>query len=145
MIVLITMDVKIGETFGLMNICLPFVVLEPIIGRLNAQLWFSRSGENSNERSISAIQSQLEHARVRVTVELGNANITVGELLNITVGDAVQLEQPVKQSLSVRIGNHIKFRGSPGVFGSRMAVQIDQILQEGDEDNGSADSVARRD
>lgn len=145
MIVLITMDIRIGETFGLMNICLPFVVLEPIINRLNAQFWFARSGENSNERSISAIQNGLEQARVRVTAELGHASITVGELLNIAVGDVIQLDQPVKQSLSVRIGNHIKFRGSPGLSGSKMAVQIDQILQEGEEDNGPSDTLTGRD
>lgn len=145
MIVLVTMDVRIGETFGLMNICLPYVVLEPIINRLNAQFWFARSGQNSSEQSISAIQNRLEQARVRVVVELGHANITVGELMGITAGDVIQLEQSVNELLAVRIGNHVKFRGSPGISGSRMAVQIGQLIQEGEEDNGSPDFISGRD
>lgn len=145
MIVLVTLDVRIGETFGLMNICLPYDVLEPIVGRLNAQLWFAKSGESQNERSLTAIRHRLELASVRVTVELGHARITVDDLLNITVGDVIQLDRPVDQLLAMRIGKNIKFYGSPGVSGSRMAVQIGQVAQEGEEDNGTSDSVSRGD
>ncbi|HOP75143.1 MAG TPA: flagellar motor switch protein FliM [Bacillota bacterium] len=145
MIVLVTLDVRIGETFGLMNICLPYVVLEPIINRLNAQFWFARSGQHSNEQSISAIQHRLEQAKVRVVVELGHANITVGELMELSVGDVIQLDQHVNQFLPVRIGNHVKFMGSPGISGSRMAVQIGRLIQEGEEDNGSPDFISGRD
>ncbi|HOJ77420.1 MAG TPA: flagellar motor switch protein FliM [Bacillota bacterium] len=145
MIVLITLDVRIGETFGLMNICLPFMVLEPIISRLNAQFWFARTSKNATEKSIASLQSRLEQAMVRVTVELGRAGITVGELLNINVGDVIQLEQPVNKSLAVHIGNNVKFYASPGLSGSRMAVQINQVVYEGEEENGSSDIVSGRD
>lgn len=145
MVVLITLDVRIGETFGLMNVCLPFAVLEPIIDQLNAQFWFARSGANSTEQSIASIQCRLEQARIRVTAELGQTVITVGELLNMAVGDVIQLEQPINQHLSVKIGNHTKFRGSPGIFGNRMAVQIDRIIKDVEEEDGSTDTVAGRD
>jgi flagellar motor switch protein FliM len=145
MIVLLTLDVRIGESFGLMNICLPFSVLEPIVDRLNAQFWFARTSKFSTAQSISTIQNRLLQAAVRITVDLGKANITVGELLGISVGDVIQLEQPVKGLLPVRIGNNLKFMASPGVSGSRMAVQIGNIIQEEEEQNGPSDTFARRD
>lgn len=145
MIVLVTLDVRIGDTFGLMNICLPYDVLEPVVGRLNAQLWFAKSGESQNDRSLTAIRRRLEMASVRVIVELGHAWITVDDLLNITVGDVIQLDQSVEQLLAVRIGKNVKFYGSPGVSGSRMAVQIGAIAQEGEEDNGTSDFISRGD
>lgn len=145
MIVLITLDVRIGESFGLMNICLPFSVLEPIIDRLNAQFWFARTSKFSTAQSISAIQNRLLQASVRLTVDLGKASITVGELLGISVGDVIQLEQPVKGLLPVKVGKNLKFMGSPGVSGSRMAIQIGQIVQEEEGLNGPTDSFARRD
>lgn len=144
MIVLITLDVRIGETFGLLNICLPFTTLEPIINRLNAQFWFARSNA-SNEKSMISIQNRLEQAKIRVTADLGHAAITVGDLLNINVGDVIQLEQPVKSFLPVKIGNHVKFKGSPGLSGGKMAIQIGQVLYEGDEDDGPANIIAGRD
>jgi flagellar motor switch protein FliM len=145
MIVLLTLDVRIGESFGLMNICLPFSVLEPIVDRLNAQFWFARTSKFSTAQSISVIQNRLMQASVRLTADLGNANITVGELLGISVGDVIQLEQPVKGLLPVRVGNNLKFMGSPGISGSRMAVQIGHIIQEEEEQNGSSDTLTGRD
>jgi flagellar motor switch protein FliM len=141
MVVLLTMEVRIGEAFGLMNICLPFAVLEPIVDRLNAQFWFARTSKFSTAESISAIQKKLLQATVKVTAELGKATITVGELLGIAVGDVIQLEQSTKGMLPVLIGNNLKFLASPGVSGSRMAVQIGQIVQEEDEPSGSTNDT----
>jgi flagellar motor switch protein FliM len=64
-------------------------------------------------------------------VELGRANITVGEMLNINVGDVIQLDQYVKELLDIKIGNQVKFKGAPGIFDNRMAIQIGKIVREG--------------
>lgn len=130
MIVLVTMEARIADTLGLMNVCLPFVVLEPIISRLSAQFWFARTGRTSTADSLASIQSRLSQAMVEVGVELGKASINVGELLNIGVGDVIQLDQKTKGLLDVRVGNKIKFKGSPGISGSRMAVQVGQVVRE---------------
>jgi flagellar motor switch protein FliM len=143
MIVLLTLEARIGEAMGLMNICLPFVVLEPIVDRLNAQFWFARTSKFSTAESISAIQNRLLQTSVRVTAELGKARITVGELLGIVVGDVIQLEQSTNGLLPVRVGNNFKFLASPGLSGSKMAVQIGQIVQEEEGLNGPTDTFAR--
>ncbi len=132
MIVLITLEVRISEAFGLMNVCLPFAVIEPILDRLNAQVWFTRSSKQlANLESAASLQNRLNWAQVPVIVELGRANITVGELLHLQVGDVIQLDQLVKGLLEVKVGNQLKFRGSPGVVENRMALQIAQIYKEG--------------
>ena len=131
MVVLITLEIKIGETLGLLNLCLPFMVLEPIVDRLNAQFWFASNHKASTAQSIAAIQQRLAQAQVQVTVELGTATIKVRELLNIEVGDVIQLDQSLKGLLEIKIGNQVKFKGGPGVSGSKMAVQIGQVVREG--------------
>ena len=131
MVVLITLEIKIGETLGLLNLCLPFMVLEPIVDRLNAQFWFASNHKASTAQSIAAIQQRLSQAQVQVIVELGTATINVRELLNIEIGDVIQLDQSLKGLLEIKIGNQVKFKGGPGVSGSRMAVQIGQVVREG--------------
>lgn len=132
MIVLVTLEVRIAEAFGLMNVCLPLAVLEPILDRLNAQVWFTRSSnKTSNNQSFSAIQQRLAQASIQVSAELGRATISVGELLTLAVGDVIQLDQSVKALLDIRVGNQIKFKASPGVSDNRMAVQVAKILHEG--------------
>ena len=132
MIVLITFEVRISEAFGLINICLPFAVIEPILDRLNAQVWFTRSSRhNANSESALSLQNRLNLAQVPVVVELGHANISVGELLHLQAGDVLQLDQMVKGLLEVKVGNQLKFKGTPGIVDNRMALQIAQIIREG--------------
>jgi flagellar motor switch protein FliM len=132
MIVLVTLEVRIAEAFGLMNVCIPLAVLEPILDRLNAQVWFTKSSnKTSSTQSLSAIQSRLAQASIQVAAELGRATISVGELLTLTVGDVIQLDQSVKGLLDVRVGNQIKFKATPGVSENKMAVQVAKILREG--------------
>jgi flagellar motor switch protein FliM len=132
MIVLVTLELRISEAFGLMNVCIPLAVLEPILDRLNAQVWFTRSSnKTSNNQSLSAIQQRLAQAAILVSAELGRATISVGELLTLAVGDVIQLDQSVKGLLDIRVGNQVKFKASPGVSDNKMAVQVAKILREG--------------
>jgi flagellar motor switch protein FliM len=132
MIVLVTLELRISEAFGLMNVCIPLAVLEPILDRLNAQVWFTRSSnKTSNNQSLSAIQQRLAQAAILVSAELGRATISVGELLTLAVGDVIQLDQSVKSLLDIRVGNQVKFKASPGISDNRMAVQVAKILREG--------------
>lgn len=133
MVILITLEVRISDTRGLMNICFPFAVLEPLLDHLNAQFWFASSKKASTEASLAALQNRLSMARVQLTVELGRTAITVQELLSLSCGDVIQLEQTVKQPLIARVGQNEKFLAFPGLSGSKLAIQIHQVLQEGGE------------
>jgi flagellar motor switch protein FliM len=132
MIVLVTLEVRIAEAFGLMNVCIPLAVLEPILDRLNAQVWFTKSSnKTSSSQSLLAIQARLAQAAIQVSAELGRATISVGELLTLAVGDVIQLDQSVKGLLDIRVGNQIKFKASPGVSENKMAIQVAKIIREG--------------
>ncbi len=41
MIAIVTMNVKIGDVEGHMNVCLPFFTLEDVMDKLNTKYWFS--------------------------------------------------------------------------------------------------------
>ena len=45
MIALVTLNLKIGEVEGLMNICLPYLTLESVMDKLNAKFWYSNLQE----------------------------------------------------------------------------------------------------
>lgn len=133
MVILITLEVRIADTRGLMNICFPFAVLEPLLDHLNAQFWFASSKKASTEASLAALQKRLSMTRVQLTVELGRTSITVQELLGLSRGDVIQLDQAVKDPLVARVGQNEKFHIFPGLSGSKLAIQIHQVLQEGGE------------
>ena len=42
-IAIITINLKIGDVEGLMNVCLPYTLLEPVMDKLNTKFWFSNT------------------------------------------------------------------------------------------------------
>jgi flagellar motor switch protein FliM len=133
MILLVTLEVRVADSRGLMNLCFPYAVLEPVLDRLNAQFWFASAKKEVTPENRAALQERLSTAKIPVGVELGTTVITVRELLNLAPGDVIQLDQSIKNPLVLRIGNSEKFTAFPGLAGNRLAVQIHGILREGGE------------
>ncbi len=131
MVILITLEVRVAESRGLLNICLPFAVLEPLLDHLNAQFWFASAKRAATPENLAALQERLSAAKVQVSVELGRTSISVKEFLGLRKGDVIQLDQPVKKPMLVRVGNNDKFTAFPGLVGSKLAIQIHEVLEEG--------------
>ncbi len=134
MVVLITLQAKIGQAEGLMNICIPYLVLEPIMSKLTTTFWVSSAAASSPE-TMNILQRKLEKTLIPVIVELGQATVTVHELLDLGVGDVLQLETKAENDLSIIVGNREKFKCKPGLVSHRNAVQITQVISQGDDNN----------
>ena len=135
MVVIITIQIKIGEIEGMMNICIPYLVLEPIMSKLTTTFWVASSISKSEiENQVAIIQSKLERTEVPFIVEIGGVQITVKEFLTLGFGDVLQLNTKVKEDLPCRVGTNAKFYCRPGTSGKKMAVQITRVVNpEGDE------------
>ncbi|MCR4440964.1 MAG: flagellar motor switch protein FliM [Peptococcaceae bacterium] len=134
MVVIITINMQIGETEGLVNICLPCLMLEPLSDKLNTKFWFSGSVRSVNQDNSRHIKRIIEKTDVPVSVILGTNTISLSELLELQVGDVINLEQPVNRDVEVYIKSSLKFLGQPGLIGNRLAVKITQLYQEGSEE-----------
>lgn len=136
MVVIITLQAKIGQAEGLINICIPYLVLEPIMSKLTTTFWVASSlAKQSSPESVSALQRKLEKAPIPLVVEMGRVTVTVQELLELAIGDVLQLETKVDSDLDIIIGNKEKFRCKPGLAGNRMAVQITKVASGGDDND----------
>ncbi|WP_025718487.1 flagellar motor switch protein FliM [Paenibacillus sp. 1-18] len=133
-IALISLSTKIGDTTGMINLCIPHVVLEPIMARLSTHQWFTSEKKSRAPEEIDALRLRVTKAELPIIAELGESQINVAEFLGLSVGDVISLNKPVKEGLSIRIGEKLKFMGSPGMVRDRVAVQIDEIVNEGVEE-----------
>lgn len=136
-IALITLRVKIGETEGMINLCYPHYVLEPILPHLSSKLWFTSTGKKQlSDPEREALEKQVQKTKVDVKVELGNSVITVGELIALSRGDVIVLNKKVSDELDVRVDSEKKFKGLPGKKNKSMAIRITHAYEEGDEVDG---------
>lgn len=131
-VAVVSLSTKIGETTGMINICMPHVVLEPIIPKLSAHYWMGATKSNKDHsEDWEAIRQNLGKTQVTLVAELGTSSISVGDLLSLGVGDVIPLVQDVNAKINLRIGERVKFQGQPGTCRGKVAVQISNVMDEG--------------
>lgn len=132
MIAIVTMNVKIGDVDGFLNICLPYLTLENIMDRLNTKYWFSTMQQNSNENFEEYIEAMLKHVDVPIKAILGKSVISVNDFANLQLGDVIRLDSRIENELSVYVGNIKKFTAVPGASKDAYAVRVMSVIREGD-------------
>lgn len=136
MVVVVSMEVKIDDFKGIITVCLPYIVMKPILEILNNLLLFSGEGKNVSAEDKELIRRKIEWAKVPLKVFMGKTQITVQDLLLLEQGDVIPLNQGIKESLAIYVGEFMKFKGVPGLSGNRMAVQITEVINGGGDTNG---------
>lgn len=134
-VILITLEAKVANADGLINICIPYITIEPIVNKLNAQFWFSSIRKEQTVQNINALRRRIGAAELLVQAILGTTEITVRDLVNLSIGDVIPLVEKVHDPLTVKIGKRSKFTAKPGVRNNRMAIQILETINGEEEDD----------
>ena len=130
MIAIVTLNIKIGDTEGLMNVCLPYITLEDVMDKLNTKYWYSSMQNKNEEEYTEAIESLISKAPIPVKAILGKSVISVNDFVNLQQGDIIRLDHKVGQELDVYVGNIRKFTALPGAFDDGYAVRITSVIRE---------------
>lgn len=134
-IALISFSTKIGDTTGMINLCIPHVVLEPIMPRLSVHHWFVSQKKERIPEEVEILEHRVKKTKLPIIAELGEATITIQEFLGLAQGDVLTLNKLVDEGLKIKVGEKLKFIGSPGSIRDRLAIQIDEIVSEGAEED----------
>jgi flagellar motor switch protein FliM len=125
MVVLVTLETKVGEEEGMMNFCIPYITIEPIISKLSSQFWFSSVRRSSTTQYMGVLKEKLSTVDMDVVAEIGTINLPVRDVLNLRVGDVVRLSNVrVGDPFTLSVGNKKKFLCQAGVIGKKVAVQV---------------------
>lgn len=130
MIAIVTLNLKIGEVEGLMNICLPYICLEEVMDKLNTKYWFSTMKEKDENTYEEVIETLISKAEIPIRAILGSSTISVNDFVNIQKGDIIKLNSHVGEELDVYVGNIKKFKALPGTSSDDYAVRVTSIIRE---------------
>lgn len=135
-VVVISLNTTIGETTGMINICIPHVVLEPIIPKLSVQYWMQNpDNKEHSPEDIQSLEKRIRQAHLPVIAELGESDITIEEFLLLAEGDIIELNTLVGDPLTIKVGNVPKFTAQPGRTNRKVAVQVLDYMKGGDNDD----------
>lgn len=130
MIAIVTLNIKIGEVEGMMNVCLPYFTLEDIMDNLNTKFWYSTIHEAGDENYVEHLESLVKRVSVPVRALLGTSSISVNDFMNLQLGDIIRLDSEINGDLMVYVGNIKKFTAVPGSSKDKYAVQVTSVLEE---------------
>lgn len=129
-IAIITINLKIGDVEGLMNVCLPYTLLEPVMDKLNTKFWFSNMQEKDPTMYGEVIENVISKTKVPIKAILGESKVNVSDFVNLQIGDIIKIDKKVDQELDVYVGNIKKFNALPGYFEDKYAVMITDVIRE---------------
>ena len=132
-VVVISLNTIIGETTGMINICLPHVVLEPIVPNLSVRYWMQSNTKEMSPEQVQMLEKRVKQASLPVVAELGTTSISIEDFLMMNIGDVIELDQKIEDPLILKVGTLPKFTVQPGKLNKKMAVQVIDPLEGGDD------------
>ncbi|MCM1057602.1 MAG: flagellar motor switch protein FliM [Firmicutes bacterium] len=130
MIAIVTLNMKIGDVEGFVNICLPFFTLEDVMDKLNTKYWFSTMQENHDENYEEYIEALIRKVDIPIRAVLGKTVVSVSDFMGLQVGDCIRLDSRVDEDMNIYVGNIKKFTALPGTEKDSYAVRITSVIKE---------------
>lgn len=127
---IITMSIKVGGVEGLMNFCIPFATLEPVIDKVNTKYWYSTNQAKDDGVFREALEDSIRNARIPVRAIMGKSAISVNDFIHLRPGDIIKVNTRVEDELDIYVGNIKKFSAIPGAYDDSYAVKIKSIYRE---------------
>lgn len=130
MVVLITFDTKIGDVEGMANLCIPYVILGPVVDQLSATYWYSSGEQGLTEKEKDDLRHQLDYVEVPVSVQVGTTEISSQKLVNLEEGDILKLDTDMDEPFKLSLNDNPKYDCRPGLRGKTLAVQVLEPIEE---------------
>jgi flagellar motor switch protein FliM len=132
-VVMIVMEIIIGQSSGMMNICYPVIALESLLPKLASRdLMLNESGsKKSRNQDLKVI---LGGADVDVEAYLGSVEVSLRDVLDLEVGDMLKLNRGTEDGVEMSINGKERFIADVGVKRHRKSLRIrEKIFGESDE------------
>lgn len=128
MVLLVNVKVQVGNVDGRVNLCIPFLHIEPVIDKFNPQQWFITKDKALPEEDRDKLRKRISHVSVGVTAELGETSLTLSDISGLAPGDVINMGKPLTEAGIMRVGPIPKFAVTFGTVGGRLSAQILEVL-----------------
>ena len=136
-VIMVVMEIIIGNSSGMINLCYPVIYLEPILSRLaNRDIMLGEtSAKKSRNKELTALVGRAEVFNEAI---IGKSELSVGELLDLEQGDIIILDRPADDHAIVLIDKKELFLAEIGLHRFRKSIKIKQLIKTDKDDVKSA-------
>ena len=128
-VIMVVMEIIIGQTSGMMNICYPVISIESLLPKLASRDLMLSETSSSRKSRNKELRALLRGARIELEAVLGYAKLNMKEILELEVGDIIKLNRPADDTVVVKVDGREKFIADFGVRRYRRCIKIKEKLK----------------
>jgi len=129
-VALLTFDGIIGGSgSGIITICFPYIMLDPVISQLSSQYRYLDNLTYDKE-DANILEYWVGRSDVELQTVAGEAQITVNDFLQLQVGDVLTLDKKAGRDMDLYVGEKLKFKVQAGTIGRNLGVQVVSMAEE---------------
>ncbi len=134
-VIVISFQLKLLQSTGLMTICYPYVALESIIDKLSVQNWIDATKRISKDQDAELNRQNLMFLKTPVKAILAQTEVRIRDFLNMKIGDVVTTDHKLTQEIEVFVKDCSKFKASPGLVGRKKGFIVTRLATETRKEN----------
>lgn len=125
-IIATTLEVEFESASGTIMIVVPYSTIEPIKQKLSSS--FQTDNDMADSIWTKAMNEHIKDAAATLVVKLGEAEMTVGDLITLEKGDIIPLNQEASGEVTLAVEGVEKMKCLIGVHKGNRAVQVTRLL-----------------
>lgn len=129
-VIVISFQLKMLQSSGLMTICYPYMALESTIGKLSAQNWIDATKKKSLTHDSDLNKANLLALAMPVTATLADAQVRIRDFLDMNIGDVITTDKKIVQEMEVSVRGRKKFLARPGLVGKKRGFIVTHVFEE---------------
>jgi flagellar motor switch protein FliM len=127
-VVAISIEVRIGETAGMMNIGIPSIIVKMLRQKFDQQ-WSVRK-TRATEEEHGRVMRLIRPAIIHLDARLQGPTLSVATLLDLGVGDVLEFDYPVGKPVDVTVNGKLKYSGEIVTSGRKRAFEVRHLVTE---------------
>ncbi len=128
-VVVVSMEIKIHGNTSMMNICYPYMWISGIMSspEIQEKILFGSHEATAEEQQL--IKKSLESTKVHLRAILGHRTITIGEFINLKIGDVIRLDSRIGSKIPIYSHNRHLYNAVVGKKSNNYAFRIHSIIK----------------
>lgn len=122
--------VKLDTVEGMVEMGFPHAAFGPVRDIFDPQAGVEMRTSNEKKEDRRRILDMIQGTGTQMTVQLGELNTSLQDVMNMAVGDILHLPQSLKSPLKVKIEGQASWLGEAGRIGQNRAVKLIQQLDK---------------
>jgi len=124
-VVAISIEVRIGDTSGMMNLGIPSIIVKMLRQKIDAHRTVRKT--QATEEEHARVLRLIRPAAVLLDARLHGPKLPMADLLDLNVGDVLLFDYAVQKPVELTVNGSLKYEGAVVSVGRKRAFQIERL------------------